>query len=414
MTIFQKTLFIFCMSTPVALKSMVSYHLLDTAGQKKVLVLGDHHSIEDAQVSRFLPLFVAKIIGQDLKCPVPFIVEFEQEGADRFIDAESIAQLIKIDAAQRRYGHQSFSFIYFDARGELSGALEDLHSNMGNFLVEGVPPSYILARYRKDEFTGKLETYDESPWNETKNAIEMNKLVCKGVLKTQDFNIYLKQSLTKIIALLEKYADKPQVVDLLKAHLAKYTKAQEEFMRLLQAPDMALAYTRSFLNKTLDERLTLFEQFDGCIEATDYVFAECSFFDKVMDTLATEPCACILVGDAHPKNIVQLLIASGCKLLKSETLLVYRHPLLESYTLSNDDNAASRFLRNLVQENLPIFLESVLAKPSTCWSCNKQPEKLMCCGKCTKAQYCSAECQKSNWPLHKKYCKKPIQQALKK
>lgn len=32
--------------------------------------------------------------------------------------------------------------------------------------------------------------------------------------------------------------------------------------------------------------------------------------------------------------------------------------------------------------------------------------KLLACGRCRAAHYCSAECQRSAWPAHKKECKK--------
>jgi hypothetical protein len=41
----------------------------------------------------------------------------------------------------------------------------------------------------------------------------------------------------------------------------------------------------------------------------------------------------------------------------------------------------------------------------SCYNCFKtQPDKLQKCGLCKIAQYCSKECQQTNWPRHKTTC----------
>jgi len=42
-----------------------------------------------------------------------------------------------------------------------------------------------------------------------------------------------------------------------------------------------------------------------------------------------------------------------------------------------------------------------------CWNCTKRDETLKGfkkCSRCKEARYCSRECQKENWPEHKKSC----------
>lgn len=43
----------------------------------------------------------------------------------------------------------------------------------------------------------------------------------------------------------------------------------------------------------------------------------------------------------------------------------------------------------------------------TCQNCGKDITKPLRCGICKKVSYCSQECQKSDWPFHKRNCKKP-------
>lgn len=39
-----------------------------------------------------------------------------------------------------------------------------------------------------------------------------------------------------------------------------------------------------------------------------------------------------------------------------------------------------------------------------CCTCGKIEPKQLCCGRCRSTSYCSLECQKSDWPRHKKHC----------
>lgn len=43
-------------------------------------------------------------------------------------------------------------------------------------------------------------------------------------------------------------------------------------------------------------------------------------------------------------------------------------------------------------------------KTDRCWGCQKVPETALKCSRCRKAIYCSKECQKENWSMHKQIC----------
>lgn len=43
---------------------------------------------------------------------------------------------------------------------------------------------------------------------------------------------------------------------------------------------------------------------------------------------------------------------------------------------------------------------------SECETCDKLTETLLSCGRCHRVYYCNKECQKVDWPFHKKNCQK--------
>ena len=193
-----------------------------------------------------------------------------------------------------------------------------------------------------------------------------------------------------------------------------YKQAQVKIAALLQGPDVAVAYSRHFLNKTLEERLTFYDSFDALIKATDYAFADGMFFDKLVEILATEPCVCYLMGDEHTHNTTQLLQAYGCDILQSETVERHSFPLFSTHNIVEYQDSVSgkkqdKLPCDLIYKALPIFLESVMALPNTCWTCATMPEKLLSCSRCKKALYCNSDCQRERWESHKKFCVKASQ-----
>ena len=45
---------------------------------------------------------------------------------------------------------------------------------------------------------------------------------------------------------------------------------------------------------------------------------------------------------------------------------------------------------------------------SLCSSCGKNPGTPLRCGQCKSTVYCSAECQRSDWPFHRRICKPQV------
>ncbi|DAZ97064.1 TPA: hypothetical protein N0F65_001248 [Lagenidium giganteum] len=51
------------------------------------------------------------------------------------------------------------------------------------------------------------------------------------------------------------------------------------------------------------------------------------------------------------------------------------------------------------------------ARGKVCDECHQAHEKLLRCARCANALYCSRDCQKAAWKLHKRFCGQPSEQA---
>lgn len=382
---------------PLSLNAMISYTYLKTPDNKPILLLGDDHGIDDPKILSFLGQVTSYIRSKKLVRPIPFIVESEEPSKItlEFV-APSLLHLLKVAAGQKGLATPPFAFKYFEARGNESACIEGLTNEMSPRLVEGIPAEMMLARYTQ----GKTVSNNMTPktWTRTEKQIKAHTLLQRKIPR-ENYAKHLAAMLLAMKKIVEKYSNSPAVKDHLEVLLEQATKATTKILEDFTHADFAIAYCKSFLGKTLEERLAHFEHFENLYAATDYTFADCSFFDVLQDTLAVEPCACMLVGNAHLKGIKTLLSASGCKIIADETLQVCNYPLYHHYGIS------SAFLPHLLENILPDFLKPSAIEADMCWACHKKPEKLSFCARCKTAAYCDAVCQKNDWAAHKVNCK---------
>jgi hypothetical protein len=69
------------------------------------------------------------------------------------------------------------------------------------------------------------------------------------------------------------------------------------------------------------------------------------------------------------------------------------------------------------KKSTPDITETVvktLKKPASCSHCLKFGLDLLKCARCLTCYYCDRDCQRANWEIHKKYCKKPKKKAKPK
>lgn len=90
-------------------------------------------------------------------------------------------------------------------------------------------------------------------------------------------------------------------------------------------------------------------------------------------------------------------------------------PVLSASPINKDENepsAATCLSGGQNKENAPpvAHVQDMAAKKNSCFGCSEAESKngqpsLQRCSKCRVAQYCSAECQKKDWKMHKQVCK---------
>ena len=79
--------------------------------------------------------------------------------------------------------------------------------------------------------------------------------------------------------------------------------------------------------------------------------------------------------------------------------------LMQPFSLCNFLSVLGQFadLPNEIQQQLHTS-KATLPKSATCENCKEREKKMMVCGQCRQAYYCSRECQKKDWKQHKKSC----------
>ena len=395
----QKLLIIVCLALPLSVDAMVAYHLIETPEGKQVLLLGEIHVMDQPKLAEFFNRFTASILGSNLKESLPFIVEYENAQGDAIIESQTLLQIFKI---AKLHSTSALAFDYFDPRGWVSEQSDAFSTAMSDAIVKGVPAELLLKYYTQDTKEFSSDEYDETNWAALAEKIRNNAYVKEKPLTVGKLIASLEKNLQKMTALLKKYKEQPDVFTVLEQSIKRYTGALEKIKKLFPLEDnFGYTFCKSFLAcKTLEERFKLFEDYQKLFGFdTDSCFADCLFFDKIFDTLSTKPSVCVLTGRDHSEPIKKLFLAMGCTLIKEDTQIAYFYPLISSYSIKE------AFISGLIKE-VPGFLDKLLVKPATCWSCSKKPAKLLVCSQCKKAQYCNATCQKRHWKKHKPMCPK--------
>lgn len=105
----------------------------------------------------------------------------------------------------------------------------------------------------------------------------------------------------------------------------------------------------------------------------------------------------ILMSKGSDEEVVRQMSAFGIVKLQQEGapdwVLKKMHDITQSKTSVPEKNQAAERL-----------LHKMLRTP--CAKCDELKEKMPLCGGCRKVRYCSQECQRADWSVHKLICKK--------
>lgn len=93
---------------------------------------------------------------------------------------------------------------------------------------------------------------------------------------------------------------------------------------------------------------------------------------------------------------------------------------LAPYAANKNQQRKMREAKKLVGFTVSVPLDYELGAVPTypkCWECTSVPGpgfKMLACGKCKYARYCSKQCQSSNWAVHKAFCSEYAAQNRKR
>ncbi|KAK9803119.1 hypothetical protein WJX73_006959 [Symbiochloris irregularis] len=126
--------------------------------------------------------------------------------------------------------------------------------------------------------------------------------------------------------------------------------------------------------------------------------------------LTTMPFMLASLGSSTTPNTFRIYSQLGEQFPVVSSLPTDERHTLVPYPASARQHRKMREAKKLVGFTVYVHLDHELGAVPTypkCWECTSVPGpgfKLLTCGKCKYARYCSAQCQKANWPVHKAFC----------
>lgn len=402
-----KNIMIACFCFPFALNAMISYHLIKTPESKQILILEDCHSLNKQILTNQFSAFLQNIIKTPLTETLPFIVEYDAKNNGEQLESTTITHLINLDKTLKASNQNPLNVIYYEPRGPKSTLLASCIQDISNVITMSTSPDTLLRHYQCTstapiDTTGrsKYASINNEIWGKIAQKIKNDKASTKR-FTIAEYHTYLESNLTKLLSLVTKYNDNEIIVEIFRKKINTYKDAQQKikeyFKNDVLEQSFEFAFINHFVNCSTLERLTLYDTYKKTFcEDSDYLFADLLFLDKLLDTIKTKTCACILVGFAHAEKLAQCFEKLNGTILSTKNGHSTNGPLLNELdfkvllTLLNPE-LAGKFLEPITQ--------------NTCAQCPKVTE-LKKCSRCKKVWYCSTTCQKKDWNSHKKVCKK--------
>lgn len=184
-----------------------------------------------------------------------------------------------------------------------------------------------------------------------------------------------------------------------------FIRASQEDKRKWREIDNAMKAS----GKSESECEAVFKDYKNCIQkrAEKVNFAINQFFWQLPDAgflvaldehLNEAEKIVYFLGHGHAVELNQYLEKIGATLIK------YAGVRIKESLKPVNDKELEVLLKNAFNDESSF--DEILCNIEFCYNCKKTVEQMKRCGKCKTAKYCSAECQKKDWPKHKLECKK--------
>lgn len=373
--------------TCFTLKPAIESYALFQELNKKVLVFGDiaasDTSLEsnlaklDAQDSEIIFSFIKKV--SRLRNPSKFILQASESDLShkknviKLTGSKDLYYCLPYYARQNNYSIGSISFCLADNQESIVRNFINMFTLLDNPLARN-PQIFFSMKDKIKTMLGKVGTVEEF-FKETKTLIKQFQIIMQD------------DSLSKIVPFLETILNK--VKDLKKMGKQSFT-----FEELKTSYVDVFAY-RFFETKNLYSMLGPLYQW--ILPLTDNLL-DCNLIIETAKALKNHDQVIIFSTNNHAISLHNFLKYYDFELIYIQGLAERSNTpaLFKSPRFNRDDFAF--FLSN-------VFCESSSTPKTNCAYCN-EPICNKKCGHCKLAFYCTQQCQKKHWPLHKFECKK--------
>jgi hypothetical protein len=234
-------------------------------------------------------------------------------------------------------------------------------------------------------------------------GIRMNGVTIGSYIKSLD------RDLEKLTALAKKHQGNQQLFELFQQEIATYTSACNQIKIFMGGPETECAATP--LTKFFSESSTVSERLiahDFCkklfIDDTESIVSFCTCLDKLFTVFEKEPCACLITPEELSHKLSLKLGQLGFSRLCYESIGVRACP----FVWTNHPKFEFGLKLFGVVSSLLGQLQKITSR--SCHGCLKDfdGDVLKLCGRCKEVRYCSIECQRMDWAVHKTACKEKV------
>jgi len=379
----------------VSLYPISSYVLLRAPSGKMILLLGDVHA---GYFTHHIDHLISCVRNTQLRSPLPVIIELDEAEVNQFdLVVPTIQKYVRAWGSP----NSSVSLEYFEPRSKISSGLATIHSIINALINDVVSQKetvvYIkkepMGSFSQDAFMDLKKRYKERNKKRPPNSQHNIPLV-------REYLADLERNAEVIKGICEKYKHDAAIFEIIQPmynlYMSTYSTIKKDLAGSLDKKITDVFEAQFMACKTTTDLLAYCESWDEqyCWNV-DYLFFDACLLDKILDSADDQTPSCVVVGESHALRVTRLVEDLPGWQVVSRSKVAQIHPLgcvpMEVPEFQGD-----------LEKALNEVLKPLIAR---CTVCDKVGD-IKVCSSCKELLYCSSECQKKDWPEHKKVCQK--------